>query len=83
MHLGKSNIHKLRVLFDSGSSGSIIVAKFVKKLHVQNDTKTEWLTKGGASHTLSKCKILNEFTKVKSLNGFYMLIRLLVHINMI
>jgi hypothetical protein len=30
--LGKSRLHKLRVLFDSGSSGSIIVAKFVKKL---------------------------------------------------
>jgi hypothetical protein len=30
MHLGKSSIHKLRVLFDSGSSGSIIVAKFIK-----------------------------------------------------
>ena len=29
-HLGKSSIHKLRVLFDSGSSGSIIVAKFIK-----------------------------------------------------
>jgi hypothetical protein len=29
-HLGKSRIHKLRVLYDSGSSGSIIVAKFVK-----------------------------------------------------
>jgi hypothetical protein len=41
MHLGKSSIHKLRVLFDSGSSGSIIVAKFVKNLHIENDTKTE------------------------------------------
>jgi hypothetical protein len=30
MHLGKSSIHKLRVLFDSGSTGSIIVAKFIK-----------------------------------------------------
>jgi hypothetical protein len=30
-HLGKSSIRKLRVLFDSGSSGSIIVAQFVKK----------------------------------------------------
>jgi hypothetical protein len=39
-HLGKSSIHKLRVLFDSGSSGSIIVAKFVKNLHIENDTKT-------------------------------------------
>ena len=40
MHLGKSSIHKLRVLFDSGSSGSIIVTKFVKNLHIENDTKT-------------------------------------------
>jgi hypothetical protein len=30
MQLGKSRLHKLRVLFDSGSSGSIIVAKVVK-----------------------------------------------------
>jgi hypothetical protein len=29
-HLGKSSIHKLRVLFNSGSSGSIIVAKLLK-----------------------------------------------------
>ena len=35
MHLGKSSIHKLRVLFDSGSSGSIIVAKFVKNLQIE------------------------------------------------
>jgi hypothetical protein len=28
--LGKSRLHKLRVLFDNGSSGSIIVAKFIK-----------------------------------------------------
>jgi hypothetical protein len=40
MHVGKSSIHKVRVLFNSGSSGSIIVAKFVKNLHIENDTKT-------------------------------------------
>jgi hypothetical protein len=86
VHLGKSSIHKLRVLFDSGSSGSIIVAKFIKNLHIENDTKTEWLTKGGTFYTFGKCMtnfILNEFYKVKSLNGFYMLITLLVLINMI
>jgi hypothetical protein len=38
-HLGKSSVHKLRVLFDSGSSDSIIVAEFVKFLHIENDTK--------------------------------------------
>jgi hypothetical protein len=68
MHLGKSSIHKLRILFDSGSSGSIIVAKFVKKLHIQNDTKTEWSTKGGTFQISGKCKmnfILNEFYKNK------------------
>jgi hypothetical protein len=51
MHLGKRIIHKLRVLFDSGSSGSIIIAKFIKNLHIENDTKTEWLMKGGTFHT--------------------------------
>ena len=68
IHLGKSSIHKLRVLFDSGSSGSIIVAKFVKNLHIENDTKTEWLKKGGTFHTSGKCTtnfILNEFYENK------------------
>jgi hypothetical protein len=44
------------------------VAKFIKKLHIQNDTKTEWLTKGGTFHTSGKGKtsfILNEFYKSK------------------
>jgi hypothetical protein len=66
MHLGKSSMHKLRVLFNSGSSGSIIVAKFIKYLQIENDTKTEWLTKGGTFHTSGKCTmnfILNEFYK--------------------
>jgi hypothetical protein len=68
MHLGKSSIHKLRVLFNSGSSGFIIVAKFVKNLHIENDTTPECLTKGRTIHTSSKCTmnfILNEFYKSK------------------
>jgi hypothetical protein len=68
MWLGKSSLHKLRVIFDSGSFASIIVAKFIKKLHVQNDTKTEQLTKEGIFHSSGKCKInfiLNEFYKNK------------------
>jgi hypothetical protein len=77
MHLSKSTIHKLRVLFDSGSSGSIIVAKFVKKLRIKNDTKTEWLTNGGTFHTSGKCKtnfILNDFYESKVIEWF-------VHVN--
>jgi hypothetical protein len=67
-HVGKSSIQKLRVLFDSGSSGSIIVAKFVKNLHIENDTNTEWLTKGGTFCTSGKCTmnfILNDFYESK------------------
>jgi hypothetical protein len=77
MHLGKSSIHKLRVLFDCGSSGSIIVAKFIKNLQIENDTKTEWLTKGGRFHTSSKCItnfILNEFYETK-------VIKWILHVN--
>jgi hypothetical protein len=40
----------------------------VKKISIKNDTKTEWLTKGGTFHTFDKCKmnfILNEFYKNK------------------
>jgi hypothetical protein len=74
MHLGKSSIHILGVLFDSGSSGSIIVAKFIKKPYIQNDTKTEWFTKGGIFHTSSKCKtnfILNEFYESKFIEWIF------------
>jgi hypothetical protein len=78
MHVGKSSTNKLRVLFDSGSSGSIIVAKFVKNQHIENDTKTEWLTKGGTFCTSGKCTtnfILNEFYESK-------VIEWILHVNM-
>jgi hypothetical protein len=86
MHLSKSSINKLRVLFDSGSSGSIIVAKFIKNLHIENDTKNRVVEKGGTFCTSGKCTtnfILNEFYKSKVGSGLYMSIRLLVVIDMI
>jgi hypothetical protein len=86
-HLGTSSIHKLRVLFNSGSSGSIIVAKFVKNLHIENDTKTEWLTNGGRTfHTSGKCTtnfILNKFYKRKVIEWILHVNKTLVLINMI
>ena len=45
--LGKSRYKKIRILLDSISSGSIILEKFVCKLHMQNDITTSWITKGG------------------------------------
>jgi hypothetical protein len=55
-HLLKLDLCKIRVLLDSGSSGSIILAKFVNKLHLNNDVKTQWLTKGGIFNTTKQCK---------------------------
>ena len=49
--LGKSRFKKIRILLDSRSSGSIILEKFVHKLHMQNDTTTSWIMKGGNIQT--------------------------------
>jgi hypothetical protein len=51
-------------LLDSGSSSSIILAKFVNKLHLKDEVKTQWLMKGGVFNTTKQCKtsfILHEF----------------------
>ena len=56
--LGKSRFKKIRILLDSGSSGSIILEKFVCKLWMQNDTTTSWIMKGGNFQT-SRQKVQN------------------------
>jgi hypothetical protein len=38
-------------LLDSGSSGSIILAKFINKLHLKDDVKTQWFMKWGIFNT--------------------------------
>ena len=68
--LGKSKFKKIRILLDSGSSGSIILEKFVHKLCMKNDATTSWITKGGNFQTSKKCKttfILKEFFENKSI----------------
>ena len=68
--LGKSRFNKIRILLDSGSSGSIILEKYVRKLRMKNDHKTVWDTKGGTFRTSKKCKttfILNEFFQNKAI----------------
>ena len=37
-------------------SGSIILEKFVHKLHIQKETNTNWITKGGNFQTSKKYK---------------------------
>ena len=68
--LGKSKFKKVRILLDTGSSGSIILEKFVRNLCMKNDNTTNWITKGGNFQTSKKCKttfILKEFYKNKSI----------------
>ena len=68
--LGKSKFKKIRILLDSGSSGSIILEKFVRKLRMKNDATTSWIMKGGNFQTSKKCKttfILKEFFENKSI----------------
>ena len=68
--LGKSKFKKIRILLDSGSSGSIILEKFVCKLGMKNDATTSWITKGENFQTSKKCKttyILKEFFENKSI----------------
>jgi hypothetical protein len=68
--LGKSRFHKIRILLDSGSSGSIIVEKYVHKLCMKSNHKTVWDTKGGTFRTSKKSKttfILNEFFQNKAI----------------
>ena len=57
-------LHKVRILLDTGSSGSLIVNKLVKHLCTKHDTPTTWFMQGGNFCTTKKCKvqfILNEF----------------------
>ena len=51
-------------------SRSIILEKFVRKLCMQNDTTTNWITKGGNFQVSKECKttfILKEFYENKSI----------------
>jgi len=62
--LGKVRTRKIRILFDSGSSGSIVVENVVRKLRMTRDATITWDTKGGHFRTSKKCKasfILPEF----------------------
>lgn len=68
--LGKSRFEKIRILFDSGSSGCIILEKYIRKLHTQNNHTTAWNMKGGDFLTSKRCKttfILHEFYQNKAI----------------
>ena len=51
------NSQRVRILFDTGSSGSIVHKSFVKKLKKILTQSQKWNTKGGDFVTNKKCKI--------------------------
>ena len=68
--LRKSTFKKNKINWMADVSGSIILEKFVRKLCMQNDTTTNWITKGANFQTSKKCKttfILKEFYENKSI----------------
>jgi hypothetical protein len=57
--LGKPKYEPIRVLLDSGTTGTIILHKYVQKLRTKQSQKpTLWKTKGGNFTTAQECKIL-------------------------
>ena len=52
-----NNIHKLKVLLDSGASGSIITSTHVRKLPKTHTSERLWATQAGPMTTHSTCDI--------------------------
>ncbi len=55
--LGRPVVEPLRILVDTGTTSSIILGKFTKKLRMKRTTATTWRTKAGTFTTTKKCKI--------------------------
>ena len=51
------DLKRLKILFDTGCSGTIINRKAVTKLKKKTCTTTKWTTKTGSLKTNRKCKI--------------------------
>ena len=55
--LGKGRAKTIRILFDSGSSGTLLKACYAKKLRVKQSQQTRWTTAAGSFTTASKAAI--------------------------
>ena len=55
--LESPHVRRVKILLDLGRSSSLIVAKYVRKLHLERTTPTLWMTKGGTFKTSCKCTI--------------------------
>ena len=66
---GKLKYKPLRVLFDSGTTKSIVLKEFVSKLQLSKDSRVEWETKGGIFITEGTCTTTFSFPEFKNWKG--------------
>ena len=65
--LGKNKYEPICILLDSGTTGSIILQQYVRKLRTRQSQKTTlWKTKGGVFMTMKECKILFQLPELNS-----------------
>ena len=57
MTLGKNKTQRIRVLCDSGASGTILNRKFAEKLRIRKDKSSTWATAAGSFNTTERTKI--------------------------
>ena len=57
LRLGKAKYTTIRLLFDSGASGTLLSHKFAKKLRVRQSKSTSWKTAAGTFSTTGKAKV--------------------------
>lgn len=53
----KVNYRPIKILVDSGASGSIVLKEFCNKCRIASDKQTNWSTKIGTFSTNQKCTI--------------------------
>ena len=55
--LGKPNFKPIRILFDSGTTNTVVVHNVAKKLCINKSRTTKWSTKGGNFTTTGTCNL--------------------------
>ena len=57
LNTGNQKYQSVRILFDSGSSGTLVSHKHVRKLKQIQTKTTKWSTKSGSFQTNKRCKV--------------------------
>ena len=58
VRLGKPKFKPIKILFDSGTTSTIITHEYAKKLRINKSQETKWSTKGGNFVTKGTCNLM-------------------------